>query len=84
MLKKVVFAIATTSLVAAPALARPNPAANPAASLSVAKSLRVGHAGGKHGNDLAGGGLIVAVIAAAAVVAGVVVIADSGNNSASN
>lgn len=84
MIRRFVFAVAATSLAAAPALAQPGRPANPAAGLSVAKSIRAGHQGGRRGNELAGGGLIVAVIAAAAVIAGVVVIADNGNNAASN
>jgi SNF family Na+-dependent transporter len=70
-------AVAALSMVAAPAMA----ASNPAASLSVSKSVRASSASGKK-NELAGGGIIVAVLAAAAVVAGIVIIAD--DNSSSN
>ncbi|WP_447407077.1 hypothetical protein, partial [Clostridium perfringens] len=64
------------TLTVAPAAAAP---ANPAASLSVAKSVRTGSVSGKK-NELAGGGIIVAVIAAAAVVAGIIIVADSSDS----
>ena len=67
MVSKALMAVAVAALAVAPAAAAP---ANPAASLSVAKSVRAGSASAKK-NDLAGGGVIVAVIAAAAVVAGI-------------
>ncbi len=72
-------AIAALSLASAPAFAAP---ANPAASLSVASSARVGTVGA-HKNKLAGGGLVVALIAAAAVVAGIVIIANNKDNPSS-
>lgn len=79
MITKYLAALAATALVAAPVAAA---SSNPAASLSVAKSARVGTASAKK-NDLAGGGLIIALIAGVAVVAGIVVIADN-NDSDSN
>jgi len=79
MISKYLAAVAATALVAAPVAAAP---ANPAASLSVAKSVRTGSASAKK-NELAGGGVIIALVAAAAVVAGIVIVADD-NNSDSN
>lgn len=79
MITKYLAALAATALVAAPVAAA---SSNPAASLSVAKSVRTGAKSTKK-NDLAGGGLIIALIAGVAVVAGVVVIADN-NDSDSN
>ncbi|RDE06111.1 hypothetical protein DVW87_10025 [Sphingomonas aracearum] len=74
-------AAAAVSMSAAPALAAP---ANPAASLSVAKSVRAGTSAGKKNNVVAAG-VIVAVLAAAAVAVGVVVVADDdGDDSDSN
>jgi hypothetical protein len=73
-------AAAAATMAVAPAMAAP---ANPAASLSVAKSVRAGSTSAKK-NELAGGGVIVAVIAAAAVVAGIVVVADEDDNPDSN
>jgi len=78
---KYLVAVAATSLAVAPAVAAP---ANPAASLSVAKSARAGAATSKDSKALAGGGLIVAAVAAAAVVAGIIIIADDGDDSDSN
>ena len=69
-------AAAADMMATAPAMAAP---ANPAASLSVAKSARAGSPSAKK-NELAGGGLIVAVLAAAAVVAGIVIIADDDDS----
>jgi hypothetical protein len=79
-LGKYLMAAAVATMAVAPAVAAP---ANPAASLSVAKSARAGSASAKK-NELAGGGLIVALIAAAAVVAGVVIVADSDDDADSN
>ena len=67
---------AALSLVSAPALAA---TANPAAKLSVAKSVRATSPSGKK-SELAGGGIIVAIIAAAAVVAGIIIIADDNDS----
>jgi len=72
---KILLAAAAVSMVATPALAAP---ANPAASLSVSKSVRAGSATNSK-NKLAGGGVIIAVLAAAAVIAGIVVIADDND-----
>ncbi|MEH3158655.1 MAG: hypothetical protein PGN08_06735 [Sphingomonas taxi] len=73
-------AAAAATMAVAPAVAAP---ANPAASLSVAKSVRTGSASAKK-NELAGGGIVIALIAAAAVVAGIVVVADSDDSADSN
>ncbi len=79
-LGKYLMAAAAATMAVAPAVAAP---ANPAASLSVAKSVRNGSVSGKK-NELAGGGIIIALVAAAAVVAGIVVVADSDDNADSN
>ncbi|WP_203309549.1 MULTISPECIES: hypothetical protein [Sphingomonas] len=73
-------AAAAATMAVAPAVAAP---ANPAASLSVAKSVRTGSASSSK-DKLAGGGVIVAILAAAAVVAGIVVVADDNSTPASN
>ncbi|MBD8620625.1 hypothetical protein IFT67_17015 [Sphingomonas sp. CFBP 13728] len=80
MISKYLAALAATTLVATPLVAAPN---NPAASLSVAKSVRIGAKSTKN-NDLAGGGLIIALIAGVAVVAGVVVAASNDSDADSN
>ena len=77
-LGKYLFAAAAVSMTVAPAMA-----ANPAASLSVSKSVRASAPAAKK-NGLAGGGILVAVLAAAAVVAGIVVVADSDDSADSN
>lgn len=64
-------AVAAMSMATAPAMAAP---VNPAASLSVAKSVRASTPT-KNASKLHGTGLIVAGIAAVAVVVGVVLIA---------
>jgi hypothetical protein len=71
-LAKILMAAAAVSMSAAPAFAAPT---NPAASLSVAKSVRASTSAGKKNNVIAAG-VIVAVLAAAAVAVGVVVVAD--------
>jgi hypothetical protein len=76
MISKMLGAAAAIALSAAPAMAAP---ANPVASLSVAKSARVGAASAKKG-ELAGSGLIIAIVAAAAVVAGIIIIADDDDS----
>jgi hypothetical protein len=68
-------AVAAASMAVAPAMAAP---ANPAASLSVAKSARAGTSA--KGEQLAGGGIIVAIIAAAAVIVGIVIVADEDDS----
>ncbi|MBI0474375.1 hypothetical protein D9601_03220 [Sphingomonas sp. MA1305] len=73
-------AAAAATMAVAPAVAAP---VNPAASLSVSKSVRTGSASAKK-NELAGGGVIIAILAAAAVVAGIVVVADSDDSPSSN
>lgn len=73
---KILLAAAAVSMAATPALAAP---ANPAASLSVSKSVRAGSSvDGK--NEIAGGGIIIAVLAVAAVVAGIIIIADDNDS----
>ena len=79
-LAKYMMAAAAATLAVAPAVAAPT---NPAASLSVSKSVRTGSHSAKK-NNVAGGGVIIAVVAAAAVIAGIVIVADSNNNSDSN
>jgi hypothetical protein len=78
-LAKYMMAAAAATLAVAPAVAAP---INPAASLSVSKSVRTGSTSAKK-NELAGGGVIIAVIAAAAVIAGIVIVADSDDTPAS-
>ncbi|SEM78128.1 hypothetical protein SAMN05192583_1210 [Sphingomonas gellani] len=77
---KYLAAAAALSTAAVPAIAAP---ANPAASLSVAKSARAGSTANSK-DKLAGGGIIVAVIAAAAVVAGIIIVADDDDDDDSN
>ncbi|WP_443024411.1 hypothetical protein [Sphingomonas sp. Leaf34] len=77
-LGKYILTAAAATMAVAPAMA-----ANPAANLSVSKSVRTGSVSAKK-NELAGGGIIVAILAAAAVVAGIVIVADNDDNSDSN
>ena len=77
-LGKYLMAAAAATMAVAPAVAAP---ANPAASLSVAKSVRTGSVSGKT-NELAGGGILIAVLAVAAVAAGIVVVADDNSGKA--
>lgn len=77
---KLMLAAAAATMSVAPAIAAP---ANPAASLSVAKSVRAGSATAKD-SEAVGGGIIVAVLAAAAVVVGIIIVADSDDDSDSN
>ncbi len=77
-LGKYLMAAAAATMAVAPAVAAP---ANPAASLSVAKSVRTGAVSGKK-NELAGGGILIAVLAVAAVAAGIVVVADDNSGKA--
>lgn len=81
---KVLAAAAAASLMAAPALAAP---VNPAASLSVVKSVRastpVGKASQLNGGLFGGGGFI-AVIAVVAVIVGIVLVADDNNSNPSS
>lgn len=74
---KLMLAAAASCMAVSPAMA------NPAASLSVSKSVRAGSATAKDSNLNAGGGLLAAVIAAgvaAIVVIAVVVDEDSDSN----
>ena len=79
-INKFLAAAAAASLMAAPAMAAPS---NPAASLSVTKSVRAGAPAGKasrlNGGVFAGGGLI-AIIAVAAVIVGIILVADDNGN----
>jgi len=80
-IKSSLAALAAMSLAASPALAA---TANPASSLSIAKSARAG-ASAKKSNELAGAGLIAAIIGAGVVAIGVIAIVnDSDDDSDSN
>jgi hypothetical protein len=68
-------AAAAAALDASPVMAAP---ANPAASLSVSKSVRAGSTKGK--DELAGGGVFVAVIAAVAVIIGIIIVAQEDDS----
>lgn len=72
---KFLMAAAVATMAVAPAVAAP---VNPAASLSVAKSVRAGTSVDKK-NDLFGGG-IVAILAIAAIVAGIIVVVDNNDD----
>lgn len=74
-LGKYLMAAAAATMAVAPAMAAP---ANPAAGLSVSKSVRAGSATAKN-NELAGGGVFVAIIAAVAVIVGIVVVANEND-----
>jgi hypothetical protein len=78
MIRNYLAAAAATALVAAPVAAAPT---NPAASLSVSKSVRAGAVTGKK-DKLAGSGILIAVLAAAAVGAGIYVAVDSNDDDA--
>lgn len=80
MISKYLAAVAATALVVAPVAAAP---ANPAASLSVAKSVRTGSASAKK-SELAGGGFIIAILAVVAVGAGIWAVADNDDDADSN
>jgi len=67
-LGKFAAAVAAVTMAAAPALAAP---ANPAASLSVSKSVRAS-APSKNGSKFGGTGAVVAVIAVLAIAGGIV------------
>jgi hypothetical protein len=79
-LGKYLMAAAAATMAVAPAVAAP---ANPAAGLSVYKSVRAGSVSTKK-NELAGGGVLVAVLAAAAVIAGIVIVANEDDTPDSN
>ena len=55
----------------------PVAAANPAASLSISKSVRTGSVSGKKSDLGGGGGFFVAIIAVGAVIAGIVIVASN-------
>lgn len=75
-LGKYLMAAAAATMAVAPAFAAP---VNPAASLSVAKSVRTGSASTKN-SDLQGGGIFVALIAAAAVIVGIIIVAKEDDS----
>ncbi|MEH3158461.1 MAG: hypothetical protein PGN08_05705 [Sphingomonas taxi] len=81
MTKTFAGSLAALALTAAPIAATPAFAAqaNPAASLSVAKSVRASAPTGKKSN-LAGGGLLAALIAAGVVAIGVVAVVNDDNS----
>lgn len=80
MITKYFAALAATALVAAPVAAAP---INPAATLTVAKSVRTGSASVKN-NELAGGGFIIAILAVVAVGVGIYIAVDSNGDADSN
>lgn len=69
-------AAAALSMTATPALAAP---ANPAASLSVGKSVRASAPNAK-ANKLAGGAIIPAILALGIVAGGVIIAVDDGKS----
>ncbi len=75
-LGKLAAAVAAVSMAAAPALAAP---VNPAASLSVSKSVRAS-APAKGTNKFGGTGAVVAVLALLAVIGGVIAASKDGNS----
>jgi hypothetical protein len=77
--KTMTVAIAALSMSATPALAAP---ANPAAPLSVAKSVRASAPSGKS-NKLAGSSIVPAVLALAIVAGGVIIAVSDGDKSKS-
>lgn len=79
MSRLLVAAVGALSLAATPALAAPASSYNPAASLSVAKSVRAATPSGKK-SGLAQPGAIVGLVLAAAVVAGGIFIAVDDNS----
>ncbi|MES2096931.1 MAG: hypothetical protein V4459_09230 [Pseudomonadota bacterium] len=75
-LGKYIAAVAAVSMAAAPALAAP---ANPAASLSVSKSVRASAPSAKQ-NKIGSSGYVIAAIAIAAIAGGIIA-ATSGSKS---
>lgn len=78
-LNLVAHALAATALVAAPVAASAQAPVNPAASLSIAKSVRASAPAQKK-SALAGGGLLAAVILAGVVAIGVIAIVNDSNS----
>lgn len=76
-MSRYLMAVAAATMAVAPAVAAP---ANPAASLSVAKSLRASTATIK-GNRLGGenGGLFLALAAGVAIIAAVIIVGSEGS-----
>lgn len=82
MLKnRIALSLAGAALIAAPTVAQ---AANPAASLSVAKSVRASTPAGKKSNVLGGAGILGLVIAAGVIAIPVVAIVNDDDDSDSN
>lgn len=73
---KLMLAAAATSMSVAPAMAAP---ANPAASLSIAKTARAGSVTAKD-NNAVGSGVLIGVAVAVAVIAGIVIIQTSDDD----
>ena len=74
--QNIAIVVATLSMTASPALAAP---ANPAGSLSVAKSVRASSPSAKS-NKLAGSTIIPAVLALAIVAGGVIIAVDDNKS----
>lgn len=80
MIRKLLTGAAALSMVATPVMAQP--AANPAAKLSLSKAVPANAraANSQAKSKALGGGLIVAIVAAAAVVAGIVIVAEDSDS----
>jgi hypothetical protein len=78
MSKSFAGSLAALAMIAAPVAASAAPA-NPAASLSVAKSVRASAPSSKR-SELAGGGLLAALIVAGVVAIGVVAVVQDGDS----
>lgn len=78
---KFLMATAAAVMVASPAVAA---TANPAAKLSLSKSVRAGTPTAKKSQDQASSGIIIGVLAAAAVIAGIIVATDGDDDADSN
>ena len=75
-MRNIMAALASAALVATPTLA----AANPAAPLSVSKSVRASSSN-KDASQLAGGGGLLAVLALGAVIVAAIIIGEDGSDS---
>lgn len=82
-INSVLSSIAAAGLALAPVAASAAPAANPAASLSVVKSVR-GSAATSKDSNLFGGGILAAIIVAGIAAIGVIAIVNDGDDSDSN
>jgi len=78
MSKSFAGSLAALAMIAAPVAASAAPV-NPAASLSVAKSVRASAPSSKK-SELAGGGLLAAIIVAGVVAIGVVAVVQDGDS----